>query len=275
MATPTSKRTPSPAFQFYPADFFGSSKVQRMSLTERGAYITLLAHCWLDGGLPNDPKQLAALLHVKPLQFDRMWACVLKECFVERNGVLINARLEIERKKQFDYKRRQSDNGKLGGRPNKANGNPEQAVGLSGLTQAEPKKSFSSSISISSSFSNKEHTRSALEEGFYQFWSAYPRKVGKDAAWREYQKIGPDTEVFFAIMQAVKSQRATWSDPKYIPYPRTWLHQGRWKDEEAGSSPSAALRPAWVCQHVVRCSNREMCRIATELGRPERAKEAS
>lgn len=107
MTTPTSKRTP--AFQFYPSDFLGSSKVQRMSLTERGAYITLLSCCWLDGGLPTDTKTLAAILRVKAIQFDRMWSGALHECFVEKNGKLQNARLDAERKKQVAFSKQQSD----------------------------------------------------------------------------------------------------------------------------------------------------------------------
>lgn len=144
MTTPTSKRTP--AFQFYPNDFLGSSKVQRMSLTERGAYITLLAHCWLDGGLSTDLKTLAAILHVKPIQFDRMWSGALHECFYEKNGKLQNARLDKERKKQADFSKRQSDRANAGWDARR-NARDRNAVALQ-----EPHSSLSSS-SISSSSS--------------------------------------------------------------------------------------------------------------------------
>lgn len=109
MATPTPKRTTSPAFQFYPKDFISSTKVQRMSLTEIGAYTLLLSHCWLDNGLPTDVAQLARIVKVPEKQFARMWAGALSECFYEAKGRIHNDRLDRERKKQADFRRRQSD----------------------------------------------------------------------------------------------------------------------------------------------------------------------
>jgi uncharacterized protein YdaU (DUF1376 family) len=105
MATPIGKRTTSsPAFQFYPESWFSSSKVQRMSRTERGIYIDLLAYCWLENGLPTDVRKLAELVGQKPDRFGRMWANgPLNECFFERNGRLFNPRQERERKKQRQF----------------------------------------------------------------------------------------------------------------------------------------------------------------------------
>lgn len=155
MTTPTGKRTTSPAFQFYPADFLSSSKVRRMSMTERGVYITLLSTCWLDDGLPSDLQKLASMLHISHQQLTRMWPQVLAECFYERDGKLHNSRIDVERKKQWEYRKKQGDNGKRGGRPKKP-------VGFSGLTQTKPnpnpnetqpepkKSSLSLSLSLSS-----------------------------------------------------------------------------------------------------------------------------
>lgn len=117
MTTPTSKRTTSPAFQFYPKDFLTSPKVMNMTATERGIYITLLCVCWLEGGLPDDVKQLAGFARVPFKQFARIWPHNLQGCFVlARNGLLVNERLDKERRKQLEYRRRQSDYGKKGGR---------------------------------------------------------------------------------------------------------------------------------------------------------------
>lgn len=148
MTTPISKRS-TPAFQFYPNDFLGSSKVQRMSLTERGAYITLLSHCWLDGGLSTDLKTLAAILHVKMVQFDRMWAGALHECFYEKNGLYQNRRLDIERKKQADFSKRQSDRANAGWDARR-NAKGRNAVALQEPHIHSPQCSSSSSSSSSS-----------------------------------------------------------------------------------------------------------------------------
>ena len=106
---PTSKSTRSPAFQFYPGDFLSSSKVQRMSLTEMGAYLKLLCLNWLDGSLPDDVAILASMVGLKQPQFAKMWAGPLHECFEVRGGRLVNPRLEKERKAQAEFRKKQKD----------------------------------------------------------------------------------------------------------------------------------------------------------------------
>ncbi len=106
----TSKSSKSPAFQFYPRDFLSSRKVDRMSMTERGIYITLLAHCWIDRGLPTDMSELAYACRMKADKFERIWTRgVLHQCFELRNDRFVNPRLEVERKVQIDYSRKQKE----------------------------------------------------------------------------------------------------------------------------------------------------------------------
>lgn len=106
----TLKSTKSPAFQFYPRDFLSSRKVDRMSMTERGIYITLLAHCWIDRGLPTDLSELAAACRMKRDQFERVWSKgVLNQCFELRGDRFVNPRLEVERKAQAEYSRKQRE----------------------------------------------------------------------------------------------------------------------------------------------------------------------
>lgn len=80
-----------------------------MSYEEKGIYTDLLAHCWLDNGLPSDLRQLAALLKIPAKRFDKLWAGVLHECFIERNGRMYNQRLDIERKKQAEFRKSKQD----------------------------------------------------------------------------------------------------------------------------------------------------------------------
>ena len=107
---PTSKSSKSPAFQFYARDFLASSKVEEMSMTERGIYITLLSRCWLDNGLPTEMKALAKYARMKTAQFERMWSNgTLHQCFFERSGKLHNERLDRERKIQAEFRRKQKE----------------------------------------------------------------------------------------------------------------------------------------------------------------------
>lgn len=66
---------------------------------------------------------------------------------------------------------------------------------------------------------------------FEQFWTAYPKKTGKDAAFKSWKKLKPRLDdVMFALSWQRDSKQ--WSDG-YIPNPSTYLNQGRWKDQPA------------------------------------------
>jgi len=66
---------------------------------------------------------------------------------------------------------------------------------------------------------------------FEDFWRSYPRKVGKLAAKREWDRLKPDQQTINQMEAALTWQVELWDDPNYIPHPTTWLHQGRWLDE--------------------------------------------
>lgn len=68
-------------------------------------------------------------------------------------------------------------------------------------------------------------------DSFERFWGAYPRRVGKDAAWKVWALLRPSGDVLEAILAALETQKRGWTDPQFIPHPRTWLSQGRWKDD--------------------------------------------
>ena len=71
-----------------------------------------------------------------------------------------------------------------------------------------------------------------LEDYFDDFWYKYPKKVGKEAARKAWNKANPD---IIKVIDAINWQRETkqWQaeDGKYIPNPATYLNQGRWMDE--------------------------------------------
>jgi hypothetical protein len=71
-----------------------------------------------------------------------------------------------------------------------------------------------------------------LEDYFEDFWYKYPKKVGKEAARKSWNKANPD---IIKVIDAINWQRETrqWQaeDGKYIPNPATYLNQGRWMDE--------------------------------------------
>lgn len=76
---------------------------------------------------------------------------------------------------------------------------------------------------------------------FDEFWKAYPRKVGKDAARKAFAKRKPTRELLDQMLAAIEKQKKgdQWQRErgKYIPHPTTWLNQGRWEDEVEESTP--------------------------------------
>ncbi len=80
---------------------------------------------------------------------------------------------------------------------------------------------------------------------FLKFWEQYPRKVGKDAAWRTWRARGLPGDLLDTIVTAIESQVRSeqWqhANGRYIPYPATWLNRGSWADELEPSSPVSDL----------------------------------
>lgn len=106
-----------------------------------------------------------------------------------------------------------------------------------------------------------------LRERFAAFWVAYPRKVGKDAAWRSWQKRRPNVELSEGIMRALTAQAGYLAREggKYIPNPATWLNQGRWQDEPPAVEGEKSYD--WECPHEPQHMARRACEIATALAK--------
>lgn len=95
-----------------------------------------------------------------------------------------------------------------------------------------------------------------LRARFDRFWAIYPRKVGKDIAWKAFEKRKPDNELTDAMVAAVQQQMqsADWRKDggQYIPHPSTWLNGGRWQDEPTAGQPQMSK----ATESVVNALNR-------------------
>jgi hypothetical protein len=69
---------------------------------------------------------------------------------------------------------------------------------------------------------------------FERFWSAYPKKVGKANALKEWKKASPEIE---SVLQSLSRQKAWRENPaegEFIPAwkdPERWIKAGCWNDE--------------------------------------------
>jgi hypothetical protein len=75
-----------------------------------------------------------------------------------------------------------------------------------------------------------DNTRAnALDDGFIEFWNAYPIKTGKGAAEKSWKKEKPNIDlVLNALVWQQDSKK--WLDG-FIPNPSTYINQKRWLDE--------------------------------------------
>lgn len=101
-----------PAFPLYAQDFL--TGVMYLTADEVGMYIKMLCKQWTDGNIPK--KRLGFLI-------GKNWEDLSEELqnkFVVNDDFIYNERLEMERDKKKKFSEKQSNNGKLGGRPPKA-----------------------------------------------------------------------------------------------------------------------------------------------------------
>ncbi len=77
-------------------------------------------------------------------------------------------------------------------------------------------------------------TGDTYSKDFLQFWQAYPRKVGKRAAWIAWKRLklnGQAGDLIRAVRVQASSDQWTRDGGQYVPHPATWLNQGRWEDQ--------------------------------------------
>ena len=104
-----------------------------------------------------------------------------------------------------------------------------------GMTISQPLQDRSSKVCKITV--NTETTRE-YSDYFDEFWKAYPRKVAKPNALKSWNKIKPSQDLLSKIIQAIKDQKLSETDPKFIPHPATWLNAARWEDELETTKPA-------------------------------------
>jgi hypothetical protein len=152
----------------------------------------------------------------------------------DRHGRIFSRRMVNDAKKSAIARK----NGKFGGNPSL--GNKKKKCSLDNQKDKPPLKTQEPEAR-----SQKEKDTS-VNEGFDDFYMAYPRKVGKGHAEKAYRtackKIKPEK-----LLEAVKIFSASQSgkDPKYIPHPATWLNGERWADDDPPTHGEPDQRPKY------------------------------
>lgn len=123
--------------------------------------------------------------------------------------------------------------------PQRADHDPDRADRdpVKGGPRSAPSSQHLSSLTPSPSRKREE----CDDPRFAEFWSAYPRKVGKRAAWKQWEaataKRGTDPAAIIKAALRYADKRAG-EDPRYTAHPATWLSQGRYDDEDQPEPPA-------------------------------------
>ena len=76
---------------------------------------------------------------------------------------------------------------------------------------------------------------------FNRLWEAYPKKVGKEAARKTWDKLDRTLPAMDVLLRAVQQQKQSrqWQkdNGEFIPHLSTWLNKKRWEDEMPKTQP--------------------------------------
>jgi len=244
----------SPCFQFYPQDFLADLNVIEMTMEERGRYVTLLCHCWIENGLPINSFLVKNLLN---------GSSAIEKCFYKNRGILRNRRLDFEMRKQKLRRLECSSSGRRSSELRQLAKNKD-IYGSTNVKQKPNEKSTnvlragqrtfnsSSSSSSSSSIHNKKEriirkkTAAVVPPAeFDHFWRFYPRKIGKQDALREWLRITKDhapLEILSALDMYLAEIRANNTEMRYIKLPCTFLRSDRWLDYLNAPQPETSAK---------------------------------
>lgn len=208
-------------YPFHPGDYLRDTA--HLEPMEDLAYRRLLDLYYLsEAPIPLETQQVSRRLR---LGSDSVIS-VLNEFFICTSNGYIHKRCDAE---IADYRHRQDksrQNGKLGGRPKKTQqvilANPEE-------TQSKP--------NVTQQKANQNQNQSITSVGFTEFWQTYPRKVGKGAAQKAWDRLKPDLSAVLAALDWQTKQDAWTKDGgQFIPHPGTYLNQRRWEDEKPATT---------------------------------------
>jgi hypothetical protein len=68
---------------------------------------------------------------------------------------------------------------------------------------------------------------------FDKFYALYPRKQGRRAAEKSWQRLSSleQQDALEALPNHIEYWKLKQTEKDFIPHPATWINQGRWEDE--------------------------------------------
>ncbi len=231
-------------YEFNVADY--RADTAHLSLLEHGIYRQLMDWYYLD----EKPIPLATQVVMRRLAMGseglHNLENVLADFFHKTENGYCHKRIEKEIAHYRAKAAKNRVNGQLGGRPKKT-----QVVDTANPAAGEANPNQQPATS--------NHHKKALCENplqaddFSRFWQSYPKKTGKGAALKAWNKLKPPLQQVLAALQWQKASKP-WLEG-FIPLPTTYLNQERWNDEPELRLGGGAAQQFYQAKPVRRSDN--------------------
>lgn len=116
----------------------------------------------------------------------------------------------------------------------------------------------------------QRRTADQVQARFERFYEAYPRKRSRNDAVKAFTKLNPDDALLEQILASLEQVKASgeWSDPKFIPYPASWLNAAGWLDEVQATYSADEVAVIDAFNHVL---GAQLGDVSTSIFVPARA----
>lgn len=216
-------RTSAPAkwFRLY-AEFATDPKVQMLSEQDQRRLLMLFCLRCSNGDVTLQCNAVAFQLRISNSE----WA--------ETRANLIAQNLINEDNKPVAWEKRQFDSDTSAERVRKHREEKKRSCNVTSNGDVTPQRQRQRQ-SQRQTLTPSATTAASTDDRFENFWSAYPKKTGKEAARKSWSKVPKPADTLQAILKALVWQRESeqWNKEggQFIPNPATYLNQQRWLDE--------------------------------------------
>ena len=188
--------------------------------TELGIYTRLLSYYYRKGpGITADPKRLARVTRVSQ-NGRKSVTFIVAHYFTLKDDLLYHKRADKEITKALEKSNKASQS---------AHARWDANADANALPTHKELGCERNAIKNKNKNKDKKHCSSGLER-FEEWWTIYPRKVGKKPARAAWKRIKPDADVLILDAQKRSAGDRRWLEG-IIPNPATYLNQERWNDE--------------------------------------------
>lgn len=220
-----------PWFRMY-SEFSHDPKVQSMSEAMQRRYLMLMCMRCSNDLVTLQVTEIAFYLRITEDELAETKALFITKRFIDENFNLLNWE-----KRQFS-----SDTSNARVAKHRALQKEKQKERCNDDVTLQKQKSNALDTDTDTDKKNTPKPPSGADVRFEAFWSAYPKKVGKDAGRKAFDKRKVDDDLLKTMLAAIatQSKSPSWTKDggQYIPNPATWINEGRWMD---GGTPTKVV----------------------------------